>query len=135
MVRDPKVYPNGMFASLHDPEGNPIQLCHGKNENFVLGFLRASDGTITLFNATGANSTGAVGINDNGDITGTYGSSSQIGGYVRAADGTFTTFDYASIYGTYPMGINSKGEVTGVVGCFIAQPFMAARTATERSGR
>lgn len=24
--RDPKVYPNGQFASLHDPEGNPIQL-------------------------------------------------------------------------------------------------------------
>jgi len=24
--RDPKVYPNGVFASLHDPEGNPIQL-------------------------------------------------------------------------------------------------------------
>jgi predicted enzyme related to lactoylglutathione lyase len=23
---DPKVYPNGRFASLHDPEGNPIQL-------------------------------------------------------------------------------------------------------------
>lgn len=24
--RDPKTYPNGVFASLHDPEGNPIQL-------------------------------------------------------------------------------------------------------------
>jgi predicted enzyme related to lactoylglutathione lyase len=24
--RDPTVYPNGLFASLHDPEGNPIQL-------------------------------------------------------------------------------------------------------------
>lgn len=23
---DPKTYPNGKFASLHDPEGNPIQL-------------------------------------------------------------------------------------------------------------
>ncbi|HLK22482.1 MAG TPA: VOC family protein, partial [Bryobacteraceae bacterium] len=23
---DPKTYPNGRFASLHDPEGNPIQL-------------------------------------------------------------------------------------------------------------
>lgn len=23
---DPEVYPNGRFASLHDPEGNPLQL-------------------------------------------------------------------------------------------------------------
>ena len=23
---DPQVYPNGRFAKLHDPEGNPIQL-------------------------------------------------------------------------------------------------------------
>jgi predicted enzyme related to lactoylglutathione lyase len=23
---DPKMYPNGRFAQLHDPEGNPIQL-------------------------------------------------------------------------------------------------------------
>ncbi len=23
---DPETYPNGRFASLHDPEGNPIQL-------------------------------------------------------------------------------------------------------------
>jgi predicted enzyme related to lactoylglutathione lyase len=23
---DPKTYPNGRFALLHDPEGNPIQL-------------------------------------------------------------------------------------------------------------
>jgi glyoxylase I family protein len=23
---DPDVYPNGRFASLHDPEGNPVQL-------------------------------------------------------------------------------------------------------------
>jgi len=24
--RDPKTYPNGVFARLEDPEGNPIQL-------------------------------------------------------------------------------------------------------------
>jgi glyoxylase I family protein len=23
---DPETYPNGRFASLHDPEGNPVQL-------------------------------------------------------------------------------------------------------------
>lgn len=23
---DPKIWPNGRFASLHDPEGNPVQL-------------------------------------------------------------------------------------------------------------
>jgi glyoxylase I family protein len=28
---DPKTYPNGRFASLHDPEGNPIQLWQPKS--------------------------------------------------------------------------------------------------------
>jgi len=28
--RDPTVYPNGLFASTHDPEGNPIQLWQPK---------------------------------------------------------------------------------------------------------
>ena len=23
---DPETYPNGLFASLHDPEGNPVEL-------------------------------------------------------------------------------------------------------------
>lgn len=27
---DPKIYPNGRFASTHDPEGNPIQLWQPK---------------------------------------------------------------------------------------------------------
>jgi predicted enzyme related to lactoylglutathione lyase len=25
-VRDPELYPNGRFARVHDPEGNPIEL-------------------------------------------------------------------------------------------------------------
>ena len=28
---DPEVYPNGRFARLHDPEGNPIELWQPKN--------------------------------------------------------------------------------------------------------
>ena len=30
---DPKTYPNGRFAALHDPEGNPIQLWQAVNPN------------------------------------------------------------------------------------------------------
>jgi hypothetical protein len=26
---DPQSYPNGWFARVHDPEGNPIELCRG----------------------------------------------------------------------------------------------------------
>lgn len=27
---DPQMYPNGRFAKLHDPEGNPVQLWEPK---------------------------------------------------------------------------------------------------------
>jgi glyoxylase I family protein len=27
---DPEIYPNGRFARLHDPEGNPIELWEAK---------------------------------------------------------------------------------------------------------
>jgi glyoxylase I family protein len=30
---DPEVYPNGRFARLNDPEGNPIELWEPKAEN------------------------------------------------------------------------------------------------------
>jgi len=29
---DPEIYPNGRFARLHDPEGNPIELWEPKDE-------------------------------------------------------------------------------------------------------
>jgi glyoxylase I family protein len=29
---DPAIYPNGRFARLHDPEGNPIELWEPKND-------------------------------------------------------------------------------------------------------
>lgn len=31
VTRDPNTYPNGVFASLFDPEGNPIQLWEPQN--------------------------------------------------------------------------------------------------------
>jgi glyoxylase I family protein len=30
---DPEEYPNGRFARLHDPEGNPIELCDPRRPN------------------------------------------------------------------------------------------------------
>jgi predicted enzyme related to lactoylglutathione lyase len=32
-LSDPESYPNGRFARLHDPEGNPIELWEPKPEN------------------------------------------------------------------------------------------------------
>lgn len=30
---DPEIYPNGRFARLHDPEGNPVELWEPQGEN------------------------------------------------------------------------------------------------------
>jgi hypothetical protein len=71
------------------------------------GFVRDPDGTITTFGVLGAY---PASINDEGAITGSYGSRH---GFVRDPEGNFTTFDpQGSIY-TVPFSINAGGAVTG----------------------
>src|SRR6266576_2855019 len=102
------------------------------------GFLRASDGTFTIFDDPNAGScsascgnigngqgTRAFAINPSGQIVGSY--TDNIGrchGYVRAASGTFTQIDAPDAgagpfpQGTFPsnitpMGINPAGAIIG----------------------
>src|SRR5215469_14267866 len=65
------------------------------------GFLRASDGTITTFDAaTGATGTSPNSI-VNGKIVGYYEDSNGGHGFFRAVDGTITTFDVTGAAATF----------------------------------
>jgi hypothetical protein len=110
-----------------------------RDANFARhGFLRAPDGTFTVFDdpAAGICSTScgtippgqgtrAFAINPSGQITGFYSDNTgRCHGYVRAANGTFTQIDAPDAgtgpfpQGTFPSeitpaGINSAGAITG----------------------
>jgi hypothetical protein len=87
------------------------------------GFLRASDGTFTTFDAPGAGTgtfegTYVVGINPAGAITGQYYDVNFLAhGYLRDRDGALTTFDVPGAIdpyrGTNPSAINQAGAITG----------------------
>src|SRR4029077_20339275 len=102
------------------------------------GFLRAPDGTFTIFDDPGAGtcsfSCGTIGpgqgtrayaINPSGEIAGFYSDNTgRCHGYVRAANGTFTQIDAPDAgtgpfpQGTFPSeftpaGINPLGAITG----------------------
>ena len=80
------------------------------------GYVRTSDGTITVFTAQPVTNTWPTCINDDGSIggywldnTGTYE------GFVRAPDGTVKIVDPPQDIGggAYVYGINDKGRLTG----------------------
>lgn len=83
------------------------------------GFLRATDGAITTFDAPGAgtssfNGTYPNSINPAGVITGDYvDNSSKTHGFVREPDGSITTFDAPGAFYTSAYSINSAGTITG----------------------
>jgi uncharacterized membrane protein len=87
-------------------------------------FLRASDGTYTVFDPPGTGSKGssATGINANGVVVGNYTDSNLVShGYIRKTDGSFTTIDdpnapLTGIFalGTYINHVNAAGAIVGV---------------------
>jgi hypothetical protein len=91
----------------------------------VHGFVRATDGTITEFDVTGAGGAGTFGtisgaLNTWGGIAGLYqGTDGVIHGFQRTPDGTITTFDdpNAGTTGTLPgtagISMNDSWVITG----------------------
>jgi hypothetical protein len=78
------------------------------------GFLRAADGTITVFDVAGA-STDAISLTSSGAISGNY--FDTIGhrhAFLRARDGTITTFDVPGSIATVGENINSAGTISGL---------------------
>jgi hypothetical protein len=127
----------GTRAFCINPAGTITGFTQDAN-NARHGFLRAPDGTITIFDDPAAGtcltSCGTIGngqgtrayaINPYGVITGFYtNNSGRCHGYVRAANGTFTQIDAPDAgtgpfpQGTFPseltpMGINPAGAIIG----------------------
>jgi hypothetical protein len=85
----------------------------------------ATDGTYTIFDPpqSGAHTSIAESINDNGAVVGTYRDANLVRhGYLRQPDGTFVSFDDPNAaqlplsttdLGTNPRGINANGAVVG----------------------
>jgi hypothetical protein len=127
----------GTFANGMNTSGNIVGFIRDANAARH-GYLRAPDGTFTIFDDPGAGtcsfSCGTIGngqgtrayaINPSGEIVGFYtDNSARCHGYVRAANGTFTQIDAPDAgtgpfpQGTFPSeftpaGINPAGTITG----------------------
>ena len=71
--------------------------------------------TFTAIDAPGASLTYPDGINDAGQIVGTFVSTAdgRLHGFSRTAGGTFTTIDVPNSTGTSAIGINGAGQIVG----------------------
>lgn len=82
------------------------------------GFLRAGDGTISVFNVPGFTNTSAACINDKGQIVGysvNSGAPVQVHGFLRSALGKFTRIDVPNETNTEPTWISNTGYIVGYV--------------------
>jgi hypothetical protein len=93
--------------------------------NIAHGFVRDTDGTITVFDAPDAGTakhegTFPTSINTGGVITGMFSDTKSVyHGFVRAVGGAITAFDAPGAKldldaGTIPMSINTAGTITGM---------------------
>jgi len=69
--------------------------------------------SFTSIDGPGASETRAHGINDQGEIVGSYSTGGQSHGYLRTLDGTFYTLDYPGAIETRAQGVNAPGDVVG----------------------
>jgi hypothetical protein len=92
--------------------------------NVFHGFLRGPEGKFITFEVTGAGTgsyqgTGCfsdcpVGLNDQGEITGSYWDSNNVQhGFLRTPDGASVTVDPPGSAGTQPESINNSGAIVG----------------------
>lgn len=82
------------------------------------GFLRTSDGTITVFNVPGFTNTSAACINNNGQIVGhsvNSGAPVFAHGFLRSRLGKFTQIDVQNEPDTEPTWISNSGFIVGYV--------------------
>jgi hypothetical protein len=116
---------DGTIATFHAPGDANGGYADSINDNATIsgyftdsshnchGFIRSADGTLTVFDVSGANSTRAFAINAKGEVTGSYQTGSTDGGYVRQANGQFTTFLPEGALFTFPLSLNESGIVAG----------------------
>jgi hypothetical protein len=110
------INPEGVVTGTYD-ELMPISV-NPFGGNFR-GFVRATDGTISTFDAANYPPcclwTFPLGINPAGTVVGAFNDGFNVNhGFLRAIDGTITTFDVPGAGGTIPLGINPAGVIMGV---------------------
>jgi uncharacterized membrane protein len=106
----------------------PFELTDLNNRGQIVGFCTDASGTIrgsvlengafTTIEFRGAVATAALGINDRGQIVGSY---SEVGGSALLStlhgflldDGVFTRIDFPGASSTLPLGINNRGQIVG----------------------
>lgn len=81
-------------------------------------FVRDATGGITTFDVGhGIGGTAVMGINDSGQVVGTYQDTSALArGFVRDSAGNVTTIDAPSTNYTAVYGINNAGQIVGTTG-------------------
>lgn len=80
----------------------------------VHGFVRAANGTFSMFDVKGATAINPAGMNQIGEVTGTYtDANALLHGFIRDARGQIVTFDVPGASPTIPYAINLTGEVSG----------------------
>jgi uncharacterized membrane protein len=118
---------SGATAAAHVNVNNRGQVVgfHLDAQGTVRSFVKDRSGRVTTFTVPGAAATFAGGINDHGQIAGTwYDPGFQLGqgppppgtihGFIRQPNGRITTFDLpASFDGTAVTDINDRGQVVG----------------------
>lgn len=91
----------------------PALLAFGLWASAQPGFADTLTLTITLFAVPGSTSTGATGINNAGQIVGSYtDTTGRTHGFLDT-NGAFITLDFPGSTSTQPTGINNLGQIVG----------------------
>jgi hypothetical protein len=117
----------GVFTSYRDPKtgkGTVNQILGLNDSGIAVGFytdgtgvnhgfmLNQATGKFTPVNPPGATNVTASGINNHGNITGFYVSSSQTVGFFMKGK-QFSAFSYPNATSTMPFGVNDKDHIVG----------------------
>jgi hypothetical protein len=102
-----------MLPSRIDRYGNVVGEANGPN-GAVIGFIRASDGSITQYSAPNSVSTALADRNSSGEMVGSYMDSSQTWHGFILQNNTFTVVDYPGATYTNLNGINDSGTIVGI---------------------
>ena len=78
------------------------------------GFVRQTNGCLTIFDVPGSISTQPTAMNRHGEITGFYqDANNTYHGFVRYGSEAISSFDVPNATNTYPAAMNGRGEITG----------------------
>jgi hypothetical protein len=111
--------PGGSVATGINDSGLVVGFTSSAND--WQAFVRQPNGDVSLFTVPGSANTVAYGVNNQGQIVGSYDMYYDQGvgrskGFIRSADGTFTLFDSPVSQLMIASGINNAGQVVGWLG-------------------